>query len=286
MHTILIADSGSTKTDWILVSEEGTRLKQCTSQGLNPFFQSEIQMMDIIQQEVYVKLLAKPDEIYFYGAGCTDKLSKLPIRGVLEQFCQHAKIEIESDLLGAARSTFQQDMGIACILGTGANNCIYDGSQVTGNIGSLGFWLGDEGSGGYLGKQLVIAFLQKELPSDLEVRFRNTFPAVNRMEILDRAYKQPNANRYFATFTPFIKEHISHPYLVDLVKQAFELFVRKYVLKHTGFLHHQVSFIGSVAMAFREILIDVLLNNGLVFGRIAQSPMEGLAQFHAGRCVG
>jgi glucosamine kinase len=284
MNTILIADSGSTKTDWILVSPK-KESKEWTSQGLNPFFQSKMAMEHILENEVFPQLRVEPHKIYFYGAGCANAQSSQPVREALQKRYQNAKIEVASDLLGAARSLCQQNAGIACILGTGSNNGLYDGSEITSNIGSLGFWMGDEGSGGYLGKQLIIAYLHKELPSDLEGIFHQAFPTLTRMKVLERAYQEAFPNRYFATFAPFVREYIAHPYLIGLVKQGFQLFLRIYVLKHPCATHYTVSFTGSVALAFQDILIDTLLENDLVPGSIIQRPIEGLVQFHTERDV-
>ncbi|ODS82688.1 MAG: N-acetylglucosamine kinase [Cytophagaceae bacterium SCN 52-12] len=281
MNTILIADSGSTKADWLSAKADGMVLAEWNSPGINPFFQDRETISGLMEKEVFPRVSGSPAAIYFYGAGCADAQSASPVAKSLKDRFPTARVEVESDLLGAARSLCQHQPGIACILGTGSNNCLYDGSQIVGNIGSLGFWMGDEGSGGHLGRQLVVAYLHKELPGDLEEHFAAAYPGVNRMEILNRAYKQPFPNRYFAGYTRFAGAHRSHPFIQDLLRTSFGVFLDKYVLKHPGAQSYPVSFTGSVAWHFREELRAVLEEKGLTFGKIVQKPIGGLAVYHS-----
>ncbi len=280
MHPILIADSGSSKTDWILISSRGAVLAAFESQGLNPFFQTSELIASILHREVFPRIPDTPANIYFYGAGCTDDQAAKPVRECLEKAYSSAAVTVASDLLGAARSICQHQPGIACILGTGSNNCLYDGRTITGNIGSLGFWMGDEGSGGHLGKQLVVNYLHNDLPADLQALFSRQFPGTDRLHVLDKAYKQPFPNRYFATFTRFIGEHQSHPYLQELLRSSFDLFLTKYVLKFPDARQYPVGFTGSVAWHFRGLLTDVLEANRLQPGSITQRPLPRLVAYH------
>ena len=277
---ILIADSGSTKTDWLLMTENGEIQREWNSQGFNPFFQSPETIRSLFENEVFPQVEEAPGSVFFYGAGCASPEASAPIVRCLQERYPDAHIEVDSDLLGAARSLCQKEAGIACILGTGSNNCLYDGTKIVGNIGSLGFWMGDEGSGGHLGKQLVIHYLHRELPEDLMQQFAEKYPDVERFTVLDRAYKQPFPNRYFARFTHFINEHRNHPYLQELVRQSFRSFLEKYVIKHPGSEEYPVSFVGSIAWHFRDILADVLQEKGLRPGIILQRPINGLVKFH------
>lgn len=280
METILIADSGSTKTDWLLMNSGSGEAREWTSQGINPFFQDKEAIAEILTNEVFIHLGNSPRSVFFYGAGCANPEAGRPIKECFLEKYAEAKVEVESDLLGAARSVCQREAGIACILGTGSNNCLYDGHSIAGNVGSLGFWMGDEGSGGYLGKQLVIAYLHRELPQELMDAFSQKYPEVNRMSVLDRAYKQPFPNRYFATFTHFIAAHMQHVFVDKLMRDAFSVFLEKYVLKHPGAAHFPVSFVGSVAWHFRNTLESVVSQKGLMPGKIVQKPMPGLAVYH------
>jgi len=277
---ILIADSGSTKTDWILKSGSGEPI-QFHSAGLNPFYQTGQEVISVLEKEVIPHLPFTIDQIFFYGAGCADEKSSQPIYNGLKSCIPSAGvIEVASDMLGAARGLCGREAGLACILGTGANNAFYDGQQITHSIGSLGFWLGDEGSGSFLGKSLVVHFLQNELPEDLHSEFALSFPEINRLTVLENAYKKPFPNRYFASFSQFISIHIHNPFLLELVAHAFDLFIKKYVLKHDNARSFPVHFTGSIAFFYQDILIQSLKANGLTPGRILKSPLQGLLAYH------
>ena len=278
---ILITDSGSTKTDWILKNSSGEKF-QFQSAGLNPFYQTEKEVVSVLEKEVISKLSFSVDKIFFYGAGCADEVTSRPVFNALLHCIPAAKtVEVSSDMLGAARGLCGKEPGLACILGTGANNAFYDGEKIIRSVGSLGFWLGDEGSGSYLGKTLIVHFLQNELPDDLHEKFATNYPEINRLTVLENAYKKPFPNRYFATFSKFISEYISHPFLHDLVSNAFALFINKYVFKHQDVNKYPVHFTGSVAYFYQEILKNALENNGLTSGRILKSPLEGLLEYHS-----
>jgi glucosamine kinase len=279
--TILIADSGSTKTDWILKhpDQEATYFR---SAGLNPFYQTEQDVVSVLEQEVLPNISVPVAGVYFYGAGCADENSGRPVKNALLACIPAVReIQVASDMLGAARGLCGREPGLACILGTGANNALYDGRKTIRSIGSLGFWMGDEGSGSYLGKTLVVHFLQNELPEDLHQTFSTAYPELNRLVVLDNAYKKPFPNRYFARFTHFIKENISHPFLYEMVGKAFDIFLDKYVLKHPETDKYAVHFTGSIAYYFRDILEISLIRKRLSAGRILKSPLEGLLEYHS-----
>lgn len=276
---ILLADSGSTKTDWLLAGSGEVRFQ---SSGLNPFYQTKEAIEHILSKEVLPQLASAPvRRIYFYGAGCADEASSKPIKeALLMAFPPAELIEVNSDLLAAARGLCGYEAGIACILGTGSNNCLYNGKNIVHNIGSLGFWLGDEGSGGYLGKQLVVRYLHNELPIELHQEFAKAYPDVSRLMILNHAYKQPFPNRFFAGFAPFLSQHVSHQAVHNLVETAFGDFLAMYVCKHADAYSLPVHFTGSVAFHFQSILTKVLISKGLHPGIIEKSPMPGLLRYH------
>ncbi len=277
---ILLADSGSTKTDWLFLDELG-RSTTFQSVGFNPFYQDQPTIAAGLRTGVLPNVEGTVSEIFFYGAGCADAATSQPVVAALtEVFPKARTIEVASDLLAAARALCGREAGIACILGTGANNCQYDGREIVNNIGSLGFWLGDEGSGGYLGKQLVVHYLQKELPADLHQEFRRTYPDLTRLTMLDHAYRQPFPNRYFAGFARFVGERKSHDFILKMVADAFGVFLDKYVLKHPGASTLPVHFTGSVAYHFGVILQEVLISRKLRPGQTQKSPMPGLLRFH------
>ncbi|WP_247237956.1 N-acetylglucosamine kinase [Telluribacter sp. SYSU D00476] len=275
---ILIADSGSTKTDWVAYGT-GAQPLRFQSVGFNPFYQSKEVIAEALRQEVVPQVPAI-ESVYFYGAGCADETSSQPVRQALQQSFPMAHIEVQSDLLAAARALCGHESGIACILGTGANNCLYNGERIVNNIGSLGFWMGDEGSGGYLGKTLVVRYLHRELPEEIQERFTVAYPGTDRFLVLDNAYKKPFPNRYFATFTRFLSEHITHPYIQQLLIEAFGLFLSKYVIKHPDATAYPVHFAGSVAYYFQDQLTEAVREKGLRMGTIQKSPMEGLLRYH------
>lgn len=277
----LIADSGSTKTDWIVISPDSDTYT-FQSAGINPFYQTTAEIIPVLESEVLPRLSEKVTEIHFFGAGCADEKSGRPVLDALKYCIASAElVEVASDMLGAAKGLCGRHPGLACILGTGANNAFYDGEKIARSIGSLGFWLGDEGSGSYLGKTLVVQYLQNEMPADLHSNFAQAYPEINRLSVLDRAYKQPYPNRYFAGFSRFIAAHIGHEYMQELVYSAFSVFVQKYVLKHAGVATYPVHFTGSVAFHYQEILRKVLQEKGLQCGQILKSPLEGLVRYYS-----
>ncbi len=278
---ILIADSGSTKTDWACLDTGTGNYQSVQSAGINPFYQTTEEIIPVLQSEVVPNIGGGIQEIHFYGAGCANEQSSLPVTDALKHcFPSATFVEVASDMLGAARGLCGHKPGLACILGTGANNAFFDGTRITHSIGSLGFWLGDEGSGSYLGKTLVVHYLQNELPEDLHERFVAQYPGLDRLTVLDHAYKKPYPNRYFASYSKFIAENRTHEFIRALLGNAFGLFVQKYVLKHANAAGHPVHFTGSIAYYYQDILHEVLENNGLQPGRILKSPLEGLVEYH------
>lgn len=279
-HSYLIADSGSTKTDWVLKNSDGEHAFQ--SAGINPFYQTAEEIIPVLEKEVVPNLTGTVDKIYFFGAGCADEKTSKPVSDALTKTISSANIvEVASDMLGAARGLCGHEPGLACILGTGANNAYYDGANIVRSIGSLGFWLGDEGSGSNLGKTLVVYFLQNELPEHLHVKFATQFPEVNRLSVLDNAYKKPYPNRYFASFSKFIAENKTDPFLENVVWSAFAIFAKKYICKHPEAENVPIHFTGSVAYYYQDILKNVLQVLHLKPGRILCSPLEGLLQYYS-----
>ena len=277
---ILIADSGSTKTDWVCIDRHTGSRQSVQSAGINPFYQTTEEIIPVLQSQVVPGIGADIQEIHFYGAGCADERSSMPVTNALKHSFPVANVEVASDMLGAARGLCGHQPGLACILGTGANNAFFDGNRITHSIGSLGFWLGDEGSGSYLGKTLVVHYLQNELPEDLHQSFIKEYPGLDRLTVLDHAYKKPYPNRYFASYSKFIAENRAHAFMQALLRDAFGLFVKKYVLRHANAAQYPVHFTGSIAYYYQDILRAVLKNNGLQPGRILKSPLEGLVDYH------
>lgn len=275
---LLIADSGSTKTDWCIVLND-TLIKRIETKGMNPFFQSE----EEIRQALTVSLLPQLPEgtfnsVHFYGAGCT--LEKAPVlrRAIADSLPVVGNIKAHSDMLAAARGLCGHEAGIACILGTGSNSCFYDGKEIVSNISPLGFILGDEGSGAVLGKLLVGDVLKNQLPPAIKEAFLKEFD-LTAPEIIDRVYRQPFPNRFLASLSPFIARHLEEPVLRTLVFNSFTAFLRRNVMQY-DYKHYPVHFIGSVAHCYKEILQEAAQETGVSIGKILQSPMEGLIEYH------
>lgn len=276
---ILIADSGSTKTDWCLVEHQQV-MKEIKTRGTNPFFQTEEEIAREIETALLPELPSnKVDDVFFYGAGCTPE--KLPVlENALKRHLQiGGHCEVASDMLAAARGLCGRQAGIACILGTGSNSCAYDGEHITQNVSPLGFILGDEGSGAVLGKMLVGDVLKNQLPADIVAAFHHEF-GYSVAEIIDRVYRQKLPNRFLAGFAPFLKAHLDTPAVYQLVVNSFRLFLVRNVKQYKGWKYLPIGFTGSIAYHFQSVLKDALVSEGMHCGRIIQAPMTGLVSFH------
>ena len=275
---ILIADSGSTKTHWCVVSG-GIIKSEIFTDGINPFYQTDMEIIALLESQLVPKLANEEiEQIYFYGAGCSFPDKKILVTRALVRFFGNAIIDIQSDLLGAARSLFQHEKGIACILGTGSNSCFYDGVEITQNVSPLGFILGDEGSGAVLGKLFIADCLKNQMPEWITEKLLDEYelpPAI----IMDNIYKKSFPNRFLAKFTPFILEHIEEPAIFNLVYDSFDAFFIRNVMQYP-LEDVQVGFIGSIAHYFRDTLEIVASERGIMLSEIVQGPMEGLVRFH------
>lgn len=276
---MLIADSGSTKTDWCVILDN-TPIKRIGTKGLNPFFQSG----EEIQQELTHSLLPQLpegtiDSVYFYGAGCTPEKAPTLRRAIADSLPIVGNIKAYSDMLAAARGLCGREAGITCILGTGSNSCFYDGKEIVNHISPLGFILGDEGSGAVLGKLLVGDILKNQLSPAIKEAFLKQFD-LTVPEIIDRVYRQPFPNRFLASLSPFIAQHLEEPGIRQLVLGSFIAFLRRNVMQY-DYTQYPAHFIGSVAHCYKEILQEAAQETGIRIGKILQSPMEGLIQYHS-----
>lgn len=278
---ILIADSGSTKTDWCII-EKGKLLQQTFTKGTNPFFQSEEEISSEIATVLLPQLKTNEfDSVYFYGAGCgfPDKIEMVH-RAITKHFEVKGNIEVSTDMLAAARGLCGHQSGIACIMGTGSNSCYYNGRDIVTNISPLGFILGDEGSGACLGKLLVGDLLKNQMTSALKEKFLKQFD-LTPPDIIDRVYRKPFPNRFLASLSPFLAQNLEEPCVHALVLNSFKAFLKRNVMQYDNYHGNKVHFIGSVAYYYKEILKEAALEMGVQLGTIIQSPMEGLIQYHA-----
>ncbi len=276
---ILIADGGSTKTDWRLL-KEGREYKQVQTSGFNPYLVGSDEIESILWKELqpYIDNTAV-DTVYYYGAGCSTPVKVMSVENAFEKVFTNARIHISHDLLAASHALCGDTEGIAAILGTGSNSCYYDGKNIADGIFSLGYFFGDEGSGAYLGKKLLTAFLHNELPEEIDVEFRNQYP-MSLENILDSVYTKPAPSRFLASFSNFLNMHRNHPYILNLLSEAFREFYKYQVCCYTKHKEVPVHFVGSVAYHYQDILTKTGLEFGVKTGRFIQAPIDGLVEYH------
>ena len=276
---ILLADGGSTKVDRCLV-DHGVLKKRVFTKGANPFFRSTEDISKEISHSLVPELKnSKIDAVYFYGAGCAFPEKNEIVKAAIAENIDTTHIAIESDLFGTAVGLCGNKAGIVCILGTGSNSCFYDGEKIVENVSPLGFILGDEGSGAVLGRLFVGSCLKNQFGAEIKDKFlKHINLAVP--QILDKVYKQSMPNRFLASVCPFIKENIQEKSIHDLVYNAFADFFRKNVMQY-DYRNYKVSFAGSVAYHFKDILMEVASGFEIEVGTIVQSPMEGLINYYS-----
>lgn len=277
---ILIADCGSTKIDWCLLNNNKVE-RQVFTMGMNAIMLTEEEIRQRIADELMPELGGYPvDAVYFYGAGCiSPEVCGNVARAIQANFADAATVEVHTDLLAAARALCGHSSGIACILGTGSNSCFYDGNAIVDNVSPLGYVLGDEGSGAVLGKILIGDVLKRQLPDDLCEKFLKQYD-LDRISIIQRVYREPQANRFMASVSPFLIENIDRPEVHTLVINAFRAFFRRNIANYANSAGSAVNFVGSVAYYYKEQLQEAALAEGYTVGTVIKSPMEGLIKFH------
>jgi N-acetylglucosamine kinase-like BadF-type ATPase len=276
---ILIADSGSTKTQWCVADREKTAQRIFTA-GINPYFQTSKEIRQDIETALFPSIKDFGIEaVYFYGAGCASPEKKQIIYEALSLFLP-ASIEVYSDLTGAARALCRQQPGIACILGTGSNSCLYNGRMIVGNVPPLGYILGDEGSGAALGKRFISDCLKNLLPRHLIDAFESQYK-LTTADILERVYRQPFPNRYLASLARFLKENMHEPRIHELVYDEFRSFFARNVMQYANFEAYPVHFTGSVAFYFQPTLREAARSLSIRIERIEPTPMPDLLAYHS-----
>ncbi len=277
----LIADSGSTKAEWCF-TENGRRKKTVSTQGLSPYFLTGVQMEEILRKELLPKMKQlEPATVWYYGTGCSNPAHVQQVRKVLKKLFPGAAVQVNHDLMGAARALCGHRPGVACILGTGSNSCYYNGRRIVKNSPGLGFILGDEGSGAYLGRKVVQHFLYNTFDPDLMDRFHARYHT-SAPEILEAVYKGPLPNRYLAGFTGFLVENRGHYMIENIIEDSFNDFFFNHLYKYKESWTHPIHFIGSVAYGFRDVLKEMCQNYELQLGRVLRHPIDGLMEYHAG----
>lgn len=279
MQTVLIADSGSTKTDWCIL-RTGQEPERVTTSGFNPYFHDQQYINTTIRKELKRSFLdTQPSHIYFYGAGCGTSTKQGIVKEALKELFSNADIQVDHDLLAAARALCGKEAGIAAILGTGSNSCYYDGKDITEHVASLGFILGDEGSGAYMGKLLSQLYLYEKLDKNLVQQLEIQF-GLSPEILLDSIYKKENPNRYLASFFEFIYAQRTHPQIAELIRIALHQFFITHIQRYTLYKSSPFNAVGSVAFLLQEEVRTTAKSLGIACGKIIKSPMEGLIDYH------
>ncbi len=274
----IIVDSGSTKADWQIVHADGTR-ELVSTMGFNPFFHDADRIETELKKDFTQKVAVdNVQSVFFYGAGCSDVMRCAIIKEGLIRIFKHADITVDHDLLAAARACCGVKAGVACIIGTGSNTCLYDGEKITDNVTNLGFLLGDEGSGSHLGKRLIRAYFYRELPEEIKSAFEKTYGSDKRI-ILNNIYGA-SPNVYLASFATFVSQHKNHFFIQELVSQSFKELITRHILKYEGCHSLPINFVGSIAHHFRDILKVCLEKYHLKLGQVVKKPIDNLVEYH------
>jgi len=274
----LIIDSGSTKMGWILLDGQEVKAHFVTK-GFNPNY-SDIQHLEsLVETQNFASQPNKIHSIHYYGTGCGNEQNCLMIKDVFQRHFPKAEITVTHDLMAACHALLGHEKGIACILGTGSNACVYDGENITERAVSLGYLVGDEGSGMHIGKEVARAYFYGFMPDDLRQAFENQYHLELKV-FIDRLYHGDQPSRYLASYARFAGEYQSHPFIRDLVKGCFKTFIEAFVLRFENANMMKVGFVGSVAFHFQNILRESLASYDLALGEVMSSPAEGLIRYY------
>lgn len=277
---ILIADSGSTKCDWLLMDAAGNALELYHTMGFNPYFHCPETVEAELKKHPELSTLASGvDHVFFYGAGASSEELCARMRDGLERVFTKATIVVDHDLLGAAYAVYDGEPCIACILGTGSNSCRFDGKELYEEVPALAYILGDEGSGSWFGKQLLRAFFYKQLPEELRADFVNSY-AMTKELLVEKVYNNAHANVWLASFMPFLGKHKSHPLIREWVKNGMRAFIRAHVHCYADYKELPVHFVGSVAYHFNDLLQEVCTEEGVRLGKTLKQPVNSIAEYH------
>jgi glucosamine kinase len=276
--TFLIADSGATKCEWCLVSP-GKKITVLT-QGMSPYFLGPPEMEKIIRDELLPSLGKRsPEAVFFYGTGCKDPANAKKVKAMLTSVFAKATVEVDHDLAGAAKSLCQHEKGVACILGTGSSYCYFNGKKIGAISPGLGYVLGDEGSGAYLGKMIIQYFLYETFEQDLMDKFEKTY-GLTSADILENVYRKPFPNRYLASFTRFLSANRGHYMIENIIEDGLNDFFYRHIIRYPQSFKYPVHFTGGVSWFFKDTVADLCNAYGLEQGTISQKPMDGLIKYH------
>ena len=275
---ILIADSGSTKCEWCLVRDG--RKKLINTQGISPYFLNTQQIQEVLQKELLVSIRNNQvDKIFYYGTGCASEENRKTVQKALRFYFKDAEIQVTHDMMGAARALCGRQKGIACNLGTGSFSCYYDGRKIIKSSPGLGYVLGDEGSGAYLGKKVLQYFLYNTFDEELRYKFDEKY-TTSKTEILEHIYKKPLPNRYLASFAIFLAENRGHYMIENIIEDGLNDFFFNHLCKYRESWKLPIHFVGSIAFGFRDVIAELGKSYEFELGRILPRPMEGLIDYH------
>ncbi|MES3018351.1 MAG: N-acetylglucosamine kinase [Bacteroidota bacterium] len=275
---LLVADSGSTKADWILTRPDKQTVHFRTK-GINPFFLSEKDITQVFQNATEIQeYVDQVKEIYFFGAGCSSPDRREIISNALSKVFKNAFVSVDIDIIASIYATCGASEGICCILGTGSNISYFDGTRIHESKHGLGYILGDEGSGTFFGRKLLTAFLYGTMPEELSRSFREKFN-VDKESVIKRIYQQPSPNSFLASFAPFMSDKAEHPFIQELLRSGFEEFVETNIKSYPDFRRQVCHFVGSIAFHFKDILTQVCEEKGVRVGKILKHPIEELSNF-------
>ena len=278
---ILVADSGSTKAHWNLVADDGS-ISHFETMGFNPLFMDTNAIIAELERDFISKVPAeKITNVFFYGASCSSNERKAVVANALKHVFKQSEVMVDHDMLAAARALCGNKPGFAAILGTGANTCYYDGNYIVENIPALGFILGDEGSGAYIGRMIVREFIYKTLPAELSQKFYQTYQ-LTKDDIFAAVYSKPLPNRFLAQFATFATRNIEHPYIIAILEKAFDDFFTNHICRYDKHTEFPVGFVGSVAYYHSDILKRVATKYNVTVGTIVKEPISELTQYHVG----
>ena len=274
---IIIADSGGSKIDWRLLKSSG-EIRQAHTSGFNPYYQP-IEDLDKSVKSLLPQIDEEIGKIFFYGAGVSSEKNQDLIKEAFKKYFDKAHIEIGWDLLAAARALCGDEPGIACIMGTGSNSCLYDGEKITYVVANLGWILADEGSGTSIGKKFLFDYLRLKQPAHIAEAFKQRFP-FTREEFLEKVYQQEKPGAFLAGFTRFIFQHLKDPYCYTLIYDSFTEFYEEVVMRYENYQRYKVHFTGSIAFYFSDVLRQVAADKGIAVKNIMEGPIAGLTLYH------
>ncbi|MDZ4795392.1 MAG: N-acetylglucosamine kinase [Bacteroidota bacterium] len=277
--TILIADCGATKAEWCLLNNG--KKKTILTQGISPYFLNTEQITELLLKELKPKLKNENvDAVFYYGTGCANPNNAKSVKKAVSKVFAGAKVDVNHDLMAAARALCGRQKGLACILGTGSNSCYYDGKKIVKNSPGLGYVLGDEGSGAFLGKKVIQYYLYGTFDEELRGRFDLTY-TTNVAEILENVYKKPLPNRYLASFTRFLAENRGHYMVENIIEDGLNDFFFNHLCKYRETWTLPIHFAGSVAFGFKDVLQQLCNSYEFELGNVMKNPMEGLIRYHS-----